>query len=152
MAAATGNHNRCEIVFRKANPQPVYNPNNNIICTLYYKMSFMHLPAHCNCVRIWVPSNKWSTIFKFGLIHLIKLVPVLLSLSSNRVSWARNLVPTLMNDSLPIPDFLPAPELFWAWWSAKMVLSRRFLLSVMIISSDWWRASLFFSMNWVWKI
>ena len=41
-----------------------------------------------------LPSNLWATIDRFGLIHLIKWVPVDDNLDISSVSWERNLLLT----------------------------------------------------------
>ena len=122
----------------------VYIPHDfrhKVFCHMFFETSFSpHGLCHMVLVAWFLPNAFRHMVYATGVLT------VLLSFSIKIFSWERNLVPTLMKLSLPV---LPPPPLLLT--SLKIFWISEFLLSITSISRDMCRASLFFSMNCIYK-
>ncbi len=54
----------------------------------------LQIRLHITILDQALTSKRWATILTLGLMHLMKLVPVDLSLSISSLNWLLNLLPT----------------------------------------------------------
>jgi len=111
--------------------------HNDVVSTkLFLRVSTMFVQFFYHAPLSWVVQSECTFIVTCNVSPTVEF-----SFSISIPSWLRNLLPMLMKVSLPICCIWASPS--------KINFTSGFLLSVTRTASDVCRASLFFSMNWV---